>query len=339
MAHIELHDTLPDHPKLVRLARMMKRDRQTTLGHLITLWLWAIRYRPGGDLRGIDDGSLCEASGFSVRSVQWPCALRECGFVDGNPGELTLHDWTEYTRGYRKATADRTRIAKLRAGNVARQSHDSRGERRGEEQRGEEQIYHEPASPLGDGIGNDPPKIDDPADDAAPQPRFPAFKTWARDVWNPFALRNGLPQVNADAPQRGRESAWSARCRTPGWFASLSQVLERIPTSDFLSGKISPTNGRKRFQANVDWLMRQDSATKTLEGKYDNDPLAPTGGRGVGGAGEERWPTLNSPQCCDPESVGKPKVSIPPGYRLEDVVARIRARSDQPPDDPKFLTG
>lgn len=124
MAHIEIHDTLPDHPKVVQLARLMRKDRTVVIGHLIVLWLWAIRYRPGGDLCGISDESLCEASGFSVRAVQWPRALRETGFLDGEPGSSSIHNWTQYTRLYRKAHADRTRIAQKRESNVARLSHD-----------------------------------------------------------------------------------------------------------------------------------------------------------------------------------------------------------------------
>lgn len=123
-----------------------------------------------------------------------------------------------------------------------------------------------PTAPVG-------PDLMDLTDDErppVPKKRHPSFTTWARDVWNPFAAQHGLPKVRLDTPQDKRERDWSARCRTPGWFELLPQVLEKIPKSPFLMGKVDPKPGYKRMFANVDWLLTQAAVTKTLEGGYDD---------------------------------------------------------------------
>ncbi|MCH9730665.1 MAG: YdaU family protein [Actinomycetia bacterium] len=38
--------------------------------------------------------------------------------------------------------------------------------------------------------------------------------------------------------------------------------------SQFLTGQVEPSNGRKRFQADLDWLIRESNVTKVEEGKY-----------------------------------------------------------------------
>jgi len=43
-----------------------------------------------------------------------------------------------------------------------------------------------------------------------------------------------------------------------------------VAQSKFLTGQSNPTNGRKVFLADIDFLIREDVIVKTQEGKYTN---------------------------------------------------------------------
>lgn len=130
MAHIELHDTLADHPKLFRFARALRIEAVVATGHLTTLWMWAIRYRPGGDLTGLSAEEIAAAARWGGNAVRFLNVAIESRFLDHDDEGARLHDWEEYTRGYKRAVADRERIARRRSADgpqtVREQSTDSR---------------------------------------------------------------------------------------------------------------------------------------------------------------------------------------------------------------------
>ena len=46
------------------------------------------------------------------------------------------------------------------------------------------------------------------------------------------------------------------------------EYFEFVAQSKFLTGKIDPTNGHKRFVADLEWLTNESNFTKTWEKKY-----------------------------------------------------------------------
>ena len=46
--------------------------------------------------------------------------------------------------------------------------------------------------------------------------------------------------------------------------------FDHVSQSKFLTGRTNPTNGRKVFMADIDFLIREDVIVKTQEGKYTN---------------------------------------------------------------------
>ena len=58
MAWIEAHDTLPDHPKVLRAAKMLRLDSDALVGKLLRLWTWALSNREDGILSDLDAGVL-----------------------------------------------------------------------------------------------------------------------------------------------------------------------------------------------------------------------------------------------------------------------------------------
>ena len=58
MAWIEAHDTLPDHPKVLRAAKALRLDSDALVGKLLRLWTWALSNREDGILSDLDAGVL-----------------------------------------------------------------------------------------------------------------------------------------------------------------------------------------------------------------------------------------------------------------------------------------
>jgi len=48
MSWIEIHDNLPDHPKVGEVAEALKMDNDAVVGKLVRLWTWAINNREDG---------------------------------------------------------------------------------------------------------------------------------------------------------------------------------------------------------------------------------------------------------------------------------------------------
>ncbi len=115
MSWIELHQSLPQHPKLIRLAARLGVDRFKAMGHLSTLWLWALEYAQEGNLQGFGAVEIAAAAGWTEDAEAFLLALRECKWMDKN----RLHDWMDYAgRLVEKRTANRERMRAKRAGSV-----------------------------------------------------------------------------------------------------------------------------------------------------------------------------------------------------------------------------
>ncbi|MBN8249750.1 MAG: hypothetical protein J0L84_20205 [Verrucomicrobia bacterium] len=115
MAWIELHQTLPRHPKLIRLATKLRIPRAQAAGHLTFLWLWTLDYAPSGDLSAFGPAEISAAADYSGDAELFVAALRETRWLDDGD---TIHDWEEYAGKLiekRAADRDRKRIARQSA--------------------------------------------------------------------------------------------------------------------------------------------------------------------------------------------------------------------------------
>ena len=65
MAWIKSHDTLRQHPKTLRLSRLLAVNVRETIGLLHCLWWWCMDYAPDGDLSRYDPDEIAAA-------VDWP---------------------------------------------------------------------------------------------------------------------------------------------------------------------------------------------------------------------------------------------------------------------------
>lgn len=90
---IELHQSLPRHPKLIRLASRLRVPRAQAAGHLTFLWLWTLDYSPTGNISAFGPAELSAAADFGGDAELFAKALRECGWVDDDG---MIHDWLDY---------------------------------------------------------------------------------------------------------------------------------------------------------------------------------------------------------------------------------------------------
>lgn len=116
---IELHQEMPRHPKTLALAQALKISRREAVGLLIDLWTWGLNCADeAGHLRGITNEGIAMALDWSGRqAAKLVNALVDCGWIDGENGNYSLHDWADYTSRLsdKRKDAERKREARKRA--------------------------------------------------------------------------------------------------------------------------------------------------------------------------------------------------------------------------------
>ncbi len=97
MAWIEVHDTLPDHPKVLRAAKALKLDSDALVGKLVRLWVWALGNREDGMLNDLDADRLDVIMQYRGKSSALLEALVANRLLDALPDEhYMIHDWDEH---------------------------------------------------------------------------------------------------------------------------------------------------------------------------------------------------------------------------------------------------
>jgi len=123
MAWIESHQTLLRHPKVIRLAALLKIHKAQAIGHLHILWWWSLDYAPDGDLSAFTSQEISLAAEWSGNRDGFKKALMECGWIDN---DSNLHDWHDYAgklvehrekeRQRKKTERDRKNVRSTSAG-------------------------------------------------------------------------------------------------------------------------------------------------------------------------------------------------------------------------------
>lgn len=100
MAWIELHDTLPDHPKVIDLAELLRLDKDAVVGKLVRLWTWALGSREDGRLRRRDLQTLADVMRWKGKAQRLADALVEVRLLDPAEDGWVIHDWDEHVGIY-----------------------------------------------------------------------------------------------------------------------------------------------------------------------------------------------------------------------------------------------
>lgn len=130
MAWIEFHQSLVNHPKTKRAARLLGIPQPHMIGLLGCLWLWALEYAQDGDLTGFTPAEIAEEAKWSGNPDEFLQALLLCGTEGGpgfceqtNGGRLVIHDWYEYAgKLIERRAQDAERKRRGRANDVRRTS-------------------------------------------------------------------------------------------------------------------------------------------------------------------------------------------------------------------------
>lgn len=95
MAWIELHDTLPDHDKVLQVADELKIDKDLVVGKLVRLWTWAINNREDGRFKSRDADTIAEVMRYKGKAQRLLAALINARLIDEVDGGYVIHDWDE----------------------------------------------------------------------------------------------------------------------------------------------------------------------------------------------------------------------------------------------------
>jgi hypothetical protein len=115
MAWLEVHQTLPRHRKTFHLAAELKIPRVQVVGHMVSLWLWAIDNAPSGELTGLPAGVIAFAAEWEGDADLFVGALIRSGFIAAEDDEMVIHDWYEYAgKLIERREAERVRSANRR---------------------------------------------------------------------------------------------------------------------------------------------------------------------------------------------------------------------------------
>lgn len=95
---IQVYSNLADHPKIYALVDRMKLRRNSeAVGIVVSLWLWAAKNAPDGDLSGFPERAIADAVGYSSSYAGKLCQLLvETRWLDEKENGYALHDWVEY---------------------------------------------------------------------------------------------------------------------------------------------------------------------------------------------------------------------------------------------------
>lgn len=95
MAWIELHDTLPDHGKVLSVAEALKMDKDLVVGKLVRLWTWALNNRENGVFKEQDISTIAEVMRFRGKPQRLVDALVSARLLDIVGDTYIIHDWEE----------------------------------------------------------------------------------------------------------------------------------------------------------------------------------------------------------------------------------------------------
>ena len=120
MAWIESHQSLLNHRKTLRAVALLKVNKYQLIGHLHSLWWWALDNIPAdGQMGDISDSEVAAAAGWTKNAENFATALTQAGFIDQDEDGRHLHNWYDYAgKLLVKREMNKERMQRVRATHV-----------------------------------------------------------------------------------------------------------------------------------------------------------------------------------------------------------------------------
>ena len=299
---------LPAHPKTKKLVR---RLGEGGAWRLVCLFLWVAQSRPDGDLSGMTGEDIELAADWQGEEGAFIKALIEVGFVDGEEGAYSIHDWQEHNPWAAGADARSEKskwlaLCKHHGRAKAAEMMPAYAARLQESSKKDDQCKHEAhassASSMHVAENSSAPS---PSPSPSPSPNVENLKTSvASDPIGPQATTqqtacpadaivalyheilpdNPRCKVLSDARRAAIRARWKEaaklNCAPFGYssradgLAAWRRFFEVCAESDFLTGRAPGLPGKPPFVADIDFLMSPSGFAKTLENKYHREVAA-----------------------------------------------------------------
>ena len=257
MAWIEAHQELGDHPKVYKLAKLLKVDDDNIpIGILMRLWWWALDYAPDGSLARYDADDLARAARWKGSSEDLLAALRGAGWIDDGPDGLQIHDWYEYVGRLMEQ-----REAKREQDRLRQQRH--RGKKKAApadchaDVTRDSRVSHAPTVP--NLTEQDQTEPDEHEKAAGFERRAPCPYEEIVELFNTICV--SFPKVKEVT--NGRRKAIGARWLEVGSLEACREIFKATEASPFMKG-----DNDRQWQASFDWILKPANWIKIAEGNY-----------------------------------------------------------------------
>ena len=301
---------LPAHPKTKKLIR---RLGEGGAWRLVCLFLWVAQSRPDGDLSGMTGEDIELAADWQGEEGSFIKALIEVGFVDGEEGAYSVHDWREHNPWAAGADArsekarwialckhhGRLKAAEMMPEYASRiiKDADSKQEARPENANScassatSMHAAENSSAPSPSPSPSPSPNVENLNTSVASAPIGPQATT--QTVCPADSIVALYHEVMPDNPRckvlsAARRAAIRARwkeaahldCEPFGYstradgLAAWRRFFEVCAESDFLTGRTPGLPGKPPFIADIDFLMSPSGFAKTLENKYHREVAA-----------------------------------------------------------------
>lgn len=230
---------------------------------LIDLWLKTAESRPKGILTGMDETDIALDAQWSADAGQFCKVLCEVGFLDrAEDGTYSIHDWKEHQR-YAYFSEERSKVAR----DSARRRWEKR---RGIKKEDKEKQGHNANIMQGAYEGHTKGNAPSPSPNPNPNPLNTSLSSSKMTCPHPDILElyhkilPELPPVKVWSEERQKHlrARWKEepKRRDLEWWR---KYFEYVRESSFLMG-----NGNKKWQPNLEWLVKKSNLINVIEGKY-----------------------------------------------------------------------
>ena len=299
---------LPAHPKTKKLIR---RLGEGGAWRLVCLFLWVAQSRPDGDLSGMTGEDIELAADWQGEEGAFIKALIEVGFVDGEEGAFSIHDWQEHNPWAAGADARSEKskwlaLCKHHGRAKAAEMMPAYAARLQESSKKDDQCKHEAhassASSMHEAENSSAPS---PSPSPLPSPNVENLNTSVASapvgpqattqqtacpadaivaLYHEILPDNPRCKVLSDARRAAIRARWKEAAKlncAPFGYSSRADGLvawrrffEVCAESDFLTGRAPGLPGKPPFVADIDFLMSPSGFAKTLENKYHREVAA-----------------------------------------------------------------